>query len=77
MKINPILNWTHKDFWKFVADHDVPYNRLHNEGYPSIGCWPCTASVNPGEDERAGRWAGLKKKECGLHVVEHAEGSGI
>ena len=77
VKINPILDWTHKDVWKFVSDHNVPYNRLHNEGYPSIGCWPCTASVAAGGDERAGRWAGSMKKECGLHVIEHQEGSGI
>jgi phosphoadenosine phosphosulfate reductase len=77
VKINPLLDWTKNDVWKFIVDHDVPYNALHDQGYPSIGCWPCTTAVAPGEDERAGRWAGKKKKECGLHVIEHQEGSGI
>jgi phosphoadenosine phosphosulfate reductase len=77
VKINPLLHWTKKDVWNFIAKHDVPYNPLHDRGYPSIGCWPCTAPVNDGEDERAGRWRGTGKKECGLHVVEHQDGSGI
>lgn len=77
VKINPLLNWTKKDVWNFITKHDVPYNPLHDKGYPSIGCWPCTAPVNAGEDERAGRWRGTGKKECGLHVVEHQDGSGI
>ena len=77
VKVNPLLNWTKKDVWAFVMKHDVPYNPLHDQGYPSIGCWPCTRAVQPGEDDRAGRWAGKVKKECGLHVVEHSGGSGI
>ena len=77
VKINPLLYWTKGDVWKFIMDHDVPYNPLHDQGYPSIGCWPCTRAVAAGEDERAGRWAGSMKKECGLHVVEHEGGSGI
>jgi phosphoadenosine phosphosulfate reductase len=77
VKVNPLLNWTKKDVWKFVTDHDVPYNPLHDRNYPSIGCWPCTRAVQPGEDDRAGRWAGKVKKECGLHVIEHQDGSGI
>jgi phosphoadenosine phosphosulfate reductase len=77
VKVNPLLNWTKKDVWAFVVKHDVPYNPLHDRGYPSIGCWPCTRAVQPGEDERAGRWAGKVKKECGLHVIEHTDGSGI
>jgi phosphoadenosine phosphosulfate reductase len=77
VKINPLLGWTKKDVWAFVVKHDVPYNPLHDQGYPSIGCWPCTRPVQEGEDERAGRWAGTAKKECGLHVVEHEGGSGI
>lgn len=76
-KINPLLGWTKTDVWNFVLKNDVPYNPLHDEGYPSIGCWPCTAPVANGQDERAGRWAGSKKKECGLHVIEHESGSGI
>jgi phosphoadenosine phosphosulfate reductase len=77
VKINPLLNWTKNDVWKFVIDHDVPYNPLHDQGYPSIGCWPCTQSVQEGQDERAGRWAGTAKKECGLHVIEVKDGAGI
>ena len=77
VKINPLLGWTKQDVWKFVTQHDVPYNPLHDQGYPSIGCWPCTRAVQDGEDERAGRWTGTVKKECGLHVVEHEGGSGI
>jgi phosphoadenosine phosphosulfate reductase len=77
MKVNPLLSWTRKDVWTFVMEHEVPYNPLHDRGYPSIGCWPCTVPVGDGEDERAGRWAGTVKKECGLHVIEHEGGSGI
>ena len=77
VKINPLLGWTRRDVWAFLTKHDVPYNRLHDEGYPSIGCWPCTRPVRDGEGEREGRWAGTLKKECGLHVLEHQEGSGI
>jgi phosphoadenosine phosphosulfate reductase len=76
VKINPLLGWTHKDVWKFITDHDIPYNPLHDQNYPSIGCWPCTRPVAEGEDERAGRWSGTAKKECGLHVLEQ-DGSGI
>jgi phosphoadenosine phosphosulfate reductase len=77
VKVNPILRWTRKDVWKFILDHDVPYNPMHDRGYPSIGCWPCTAPADPGGDERSGRWAGTARKECGLHVVEVQGGSGI
>ena len=77
VKVNPLLQWTKKDVWAFITKHDVPYNPLHDQGYPSIGCWPCTKAVANGDDERAGRWAGKVKKECGLHVIEHQEGSGI
>ncbi|AWM39225.1 Phosphoadenosine phosphosulfate reductase [Gemmata obscuriglobus] len=77
VKLNPLLNWTKKDVWGFIHKHDVPYNPLHDRDYPSIGCWPCTRPVAPGEDERAGRWAGKAKKECGLHVIEVKDGEGI
>ncbi len=77
VKVNPLLNWTKKDVWNFIFRHDVPYNPLHDRNYPSIGCWPCTQAVANGADERSGRWAGSKKKECGLHVIEHEGGSGI
>jgi phosphoadenosine phosphosulfate reductase len=77
VKVNPLLGWTRKDVWGFVVKHGVPYNPLHDQGYPSIGCWPCTRPVGEGEDERAGRWSGTGKKECGLHIVEVQGGSGI
>jgi phosphoadenosine phosphosulfate reductase len=77
VKINPLLNWTQRDVWTFIHQNNVPYNPLHDRGYASIGCWPCTRAVAEGEDERAGRWAGTAKKECGLHVIEHEGGSGI
>jgi phosphoadenosine phosphosulfate reductase len=77
VKINPLLLWTKKDVWNFITKNDVPYNPLHDQGYPSIGCWPCTRAVAEGDDERAGRWYGTVKKECGLHVIEHEDGSGI
>ena len=77
VKVNPLLGWTGREVWAFIVEHDVPYNPLHDRGYPSIGCWPCTRAVDDGADERAGRWAGTAKKECGLHVLEHQEGSGI
>ncbi len=70
VKINPLANWTKQDVWKFITDHDVPYNPLHDQGYPSIGCWPCTRAVMFGEDERAGRWSGTQKTECGLHTKD-------
>lgn len=78
VKINPLLSWTKKDVWNFVLKNDVPYNPLHDQGYPSIGCQPCTEPVEDGQDERAGRWKGQAKKECGLHVIEEQQqGSGI
>jgi len=70
VKVNPLLNWTKKDVWKLITDEDIPYNPLHDQGYTSIGCWPCTRSVMFGEDERAGRWSGFQKTECGLHTSE-------
>jgi phosphoadenosine phosphosulfate reductase len=77
VKVNPLLGWTRRDVWAFVMKNKVPYNPLHDKNYPSIGCWACTRPVQGGEDERAGRWAGKVKKECGLHVIEHEGGSGI
>jgi phosphoadenosine phosphosulfate reductase len=70
VKVNPLLHWTRRDVWQFLLAHDVPYNPLHDRGYPSIGCRPCTRAVSEGEDERAGRWAGTGKQECGLNVIE-------
>ncbi len=70
VKINPLANWTKKDVWKLITDEKIPYNSLHDSGYTSIGCWPCTRAVMFGEDERAGRWSGFAKTECGLHTSE-------
>jgi phosphoadenosine phosphosulfate reductase len=72
VKINPIVDWTSKQVWRYIHDHDVPYNELHNQDYPSIGCTHCTRAVRPGEDPRAGRWSGFAKTECGLHIIEPA-----
>ena len=68
VKVNPLVLLKTDEVWDWVKSHDVPYNPLHEEGYPSIGCMPCTRPVKPGEDPRAGRWAGFDKKECGLHI---------
>lgn len=69
VKVNPLVRWTSKDVWRHALEHDVPYNPLHDRGYPSIGCAPCTSPVAPGEDPRSGRWRGTGKTECGLHVL--------
>lgn len=67
VKVNPLLAWSSDEVWAYLRDNDVPTNPLHQLGYPSIGCWPCTSPVSPGEDPRAGRWRGRAKTECGLH----------
>jgi phosphoadenosine phosphosulfate reductase len=66
-KLNPIADWSERDVWRYIHENDVPYNPLHDQGYPSIGCTHCTSPVTAGSDERAGRWAGSGKTECGLH----------
>lgn len=70
VKISPIANWTKGEVWKFILDNDIPYNPLHDNGYPSVGCKPCTRAILLGEDERAGRWSGTAKTECGLHSLD-------
>lgn len=72
VKINPIADWTAKQVWRYVHDHQVPYNALHDQGYPSIGCTHCTRAIRAGEDARAGRWPGFAKTECGLHAIQPA-----
>lgn len=67
IKVNPIATWSDLDVEGYIADHHVPVNPLLAQGYPSIGCWPCTRAVLDGEDARAGRWSGRDKTECGLH----------
>lgn len=69
VKVNPLINWDEKKVWAYIFKHSVPYNPLHDRGYPSIGCTNCTKPVNPGDDPRSGRWAGLDKDECGLHTA--------
>ena len=70
VKISPLANFTKGDVWKLITQENIPYNPLHDQGYTSIGCWPCTRAVLFGEDERAGRWSGFAKTECGLHTSE-------
>ena len=70
VKINPIADWSSKQVWQYIRQHDVPYNVLHERSYPSIGCTHCTRAVLPGEDPRAGRWSGSSKTECGLHIIQ-------
>lgn len=67
VKFNPLAAWTQGEVWTYIRTHKVPYNTLHDHGYPSIGCMHCTAPVRPGEDPRAGRWRHAQKTECGLH----------
>ena len=71
-KFNPLADWSEQDIWDYLRQNDVPYNALHDRGYPSIGCEPCTRAVAPGEDVRAGRWwwENPDSKECGLHMVD-------
>ena len=75
VKINPLVDWSYDDVWDYIRKNNVPYNRLHKQGYPSIGCAPCTRAVKPGEDLRAGRWwwENPNTKECGLHVSAEAK----
>lgn len=67
VKVNPLARWTWADVWTYIKVYEVPYNPLHDQNYPSIGCTHCTAPVAPGEDPRAGRWKTFSKTECGLH----------
>lgn len=73
VKINPLVAWSSRDVWTYVREHEVPVSPLYARGYPSIGCWPCTSPVGPGEDARTGRWRGTGKTECGLHRREPIE----
>jgi phosphoadenosine phosphosulfate reductase len=70
VKLNPLADWTSPQVWDYIRENSVPYNPLHDQNYPSIGCTYCTRPVMPGEDPRAGRWSGFNKTECGLHVKE-------
>ncbi len=76
VKINPLYLWSKKQVWSYIGENEVPYNALHDMGYASIGCEPCTRAVKAGEDERAGRWwwEAPEHKECGLHVSTKGDG---
>jgi phosphoadenosine phosphosulfate reductase len=78
VKFNPLADWSEEEVWAYVRDREVPYNALHDRGYPSIGCDPCTRAIRPGEDIRAGRWWWESKdsKECGIHVSPSAKSTG-
>lgn len=79
VKLNPLADWSHERVLEYVGEHTVPINRLHREGYPSVGCEPCSRAVGVGEDPRSGRWwwENDDTRECGLHVQEESDGSGI
>jgi phosphoadenosine phosphosulfate reductase len=73
VKINPVANWTRPQVWRYLKENDIPHHPLYDLGFASIGCAPCTRVVFPGEDERAGRWSGIMKAECGIHAEEAAK----
>jgi phosphoadenosine phosphosulfate reductase len=79
VKVNPIADWDVGEVWRYVRAHDVPVSRLHAQGYPSVGCDPCSRAVPPGGDPRSGRWWWEQQgdRECGIHVVQEEQGSGI
>jgi phosphoadenosine phosphosulfate reductase len=79
VKLNPIADWTHDQVMAYVRAHEIPTNRLNAQGYPSVGCDPCSRAIAPGEDPRAGRWwwEDPETRECGIHVDEEDQGSGI
>jgi phosphoadenosine phosphosulfate reductase len=68
LKANPMVSWKREDVWAYIHERGIPYNPLHDRGYRSIGCWPCTRATADGENERAGRWTGFDKSECGIHT---------
>ena len=68
LKLNPMAPWSREAVWDYIREHKIPYNPLHDQGYRSIGCWPCTRATDAGENERAGRWTGFDKAECGIHT---------
>ena len=70
IKVCPLIYWTEEEVWSYIRDKDLPYNELHDQNYPSIGCIPCTSPVFDSNDSRAGRWSNSSKTECGLHVAD-------
>ena len=79
IKLNPLVRWSKDEVWSYVRENSVPVNALHAQGYPSVGCAPCTRAIQKGEDERAGRWWWEQEtnRECGIHTGYETEGSGI
>lgn len=73
VKVAPFANWSEARVWQYIRDHDLPYNPLHDQGYPSIGCWTCTSAMLDLDDSRSGRWARRGKTECGIHVAPVVE----
>jgi len=67
-KLNPVAGWSREQVWDYIKQQGIPYNALHDRGFRSIGCWPCTRAIGEGENERAGRWTGFDKTECGIHT---------
>jgi phosphoadenosine phosphosulfate reductase len=73
LKLNPMVHWSRDDVWNYIKAHNIPYNPLHDRGYRSIGCVPCTSATGSGDAERAGRWTGFNKTECGIHTFMGAK----
>jgi phosphoadenosine phosphosulfate reductase len=67
-KLNPVAGWSREQVWDYIKQNGIPYNSLHDRGFRSVGCWPCTRPTGAGENERAGRWTGFDKTECGIHT---------
>ena len=74
-KLHPLADWDEQQVWDYISENDIPYHPLHDVGYRSIGCIPCTRPIGPDEEERAGRWAGSDKLECGIHELAASDGS--
>lgn len=74
VKINPLAHWSSEEIWDYIQKHELPYNPLHDFGYPSIGCWPCTSAIEKASSERAGRWINRNKIECGIHLPTQKTG---
>lgn len=72
-KISPLANFTSRDIWWYLKEHQIPQHPLFEKGYMSIGCWPCTRPIQDGDDERSGRWAGKSKTECGIHLFKEVK----
>ena len=74
IKVAPFANWTEDMLWTYIHAYELPYNKLHDMGYPSIGCWSCTKAISADDDVRSGRWSNSSKTECGIHVELVEEG---